>query len=304
MKNNRTQYTKYHEKMEKLIAENKEGDFCFIPDEVFDAYGEYFIKTIKKDKPFKLYRYTSLYRYISLLEYGAKEYEAIYDKKIYKKVFSLDLENIYLTQNGGLNDIFEGLPDSDYDYYSQEKCIENLRKIAYIKCFSETYTNNLMWAHYADSYNGICIEYDVSKLTDKKIIKQIFPVCYFKNRNMYADVTLLSEFVKGDKDLEATKDAKGIFLSKSDVWKYEKEWRICVMNDENSKENVEKTPFDCISAIYMGIRIEEKDVVKVIEALNEYNKKHKVKTVDKIKLYKMKMPKDNSYNLTSEEVNY
>jgi hypothetical protein len=54
----------------------------------------------------------------------------------------------------------------------------------------------------------------------------------------------------------------------------------------------------------MGIRIEGKDIEKVKENLNNYNNKQARNIIDRIKLYKMKMPSDNSYNLTSEEVYY
>ena len=292
MKKKRTQYTKYREKLERLLKVCDMGYFSFIEDDVFNEYGNYFLKTIKKEDTFKLYRYMPLYRNI-------EEDDAI------KSVFSLDLENLYLSENGSLNDIFEGLPYSDdYDTYAQDECVEKLINLAYIKCFSETYKNNLMWAHYANSHKGICIEYDICKLTDKNLIKQFFPVHYLKRREMFASVEALMEHAEGNAELEALRDAKGIFLSKSDVWKYEKEWRICHMNHELNKDKFKKIPFDCISAIYMGIRIEGKDIEKVKENLNNYNNKQVRNIIDRIKLYKMKMPSDNSYNLTSEEVYY
>ena len=85
-------YTKYHEKMECLIKECDMGGFSFVDDRMFDEYGAYFLKTIKKESSFKLYRYINLYRYNN----KTKEFE-----------FSLDFENLYLTKNGSQNDIFE-----------------------------------------------------------------------------------------------------------------------------------------------------------------------------------------------------
>ena len=48
----------------------------------------------------------------------------------------------------------------------------------------------------------------------------------------------------------------------------------------------------------------KEDIANIIAELNRYNEKHKKGTINRIKLYKMKMPSDNSYNLTSEEVYY
>ena len=37
----RTQYTKYYEKMKRLVKECNMGDFSFVEDRTFDEYGEY-----------------------------------------------------------------------------------------------------------------------------------------------------------------------------------------------------------------------------------------------------------------------
>ena len=33
-------------------------------------------------------------------------------------------------------------------------------------CFTEQVDNFLMWSHYADCYNGICLEYDKNEISD------------------------------------------------------------------------------------------------------------------------------------------
>lgn len=236
----RTQYNKYHEKMKRLIdSECNMGNFSFVDDCAFDDYGKYFLKTVKKDGEFKLYRYITLH---------------YYDEKTHQTNFNLDLNSIYLTQNGSQNDVFEGLPQSYYDTYSQEECLKSLQNIAYLKCFSETYDNNLMWSHYADSYRGVCIEYDIAKLSDENTIKQLFPVYYSKSREVFYDMEILNDYMRGVRDMKRLEDSKGIFLSKADHWKYEREWRICQMNDEANNETAKQIPFDCVSAVYLGIR--------------------------------------------------
>ena len=50
-----------------------------------------------------------------------------------------------------------------------------------ISCFSSSgWDNQLMWAHYARSYSGICIEYDFNEMNE--FIGFIYPVLYDKDR--------------------------------------------------------------------------------------------------------------------------
>ncbi len=41
--------------------------------------------------------------------------------------------------------------------------ILNAKRAIGIACFTETYDNELMWAHYAHNYSGICIAYSSSR---------------------------------------------------------------------------------------------------------------------------------------------
>lgn len=43
-----------------------------------------------------------------------------------------------------------------------------------ISCFSEVNNSKLMWAHYADGYSGLCIEYDFAKSKDKAFLEGIY----------------------------------------------------------------------------------------------------------------------------------
>ena len=120
-----------------------------------------------------------MYRYCNLEHYNK-------EKNVYE--FSLDLENIFCASNGSQNDIFEGLPISNYDIHPVEECLKKLSELAYSKCFTEDFKNNLMWAHYADGYRGVCIKYDINMMDDENILRSIFPVSYIKNRSIYASI--------------------------------------------------------------------------------------------------------------------
>ena len=78
-------------------------------------------------------------------------------------------------------------------------------------CISEKRDDLLMWAHYADSHRGICLEFDGFST----LMAQAQPVCYSANRqpiNPYEDdqLTMLD---------------KALF-TKSEHWSYEAEWRF------------------------------------------------------------------------------
>ena len=277
----RTQYTKYHDKMKYLIKDCLQVNYGLIEDSVFVDFENYFLKTIKKDTSFKLYRYVSLY---------------------YKDEFSLNLEELRCSNNGSLNDIFEGLPQDWSNLHTAEEYLKAIQNHAWVKCFSESPKINLMWAHYADSFKGICIEYDVCKLTDVNIQKQLFPVYYTKERKFFLDTDSLIEYYNGDKidqteSWRFTKDTKGVFLQKASYWKYEQEWRLCIINEDKSAEK--NIPFACVSAVYLGPRISNSDLRCVVDLVRDYERNNQChvdiyKTMLNKKDFTLNVIKDNT----------
>lgn len=262
--------------MSKMIAEISYDEYAFFAESDFEEYGCYFKKTVAKEETFPLYRYSTVIR---------------------EEKFSLDLENLYFTSNGLQNDIFEGIPKSYFDIHSVEKYIETISKLSYLKCFTETYTNNLMWAHYADSFKGVCIEYDICKLNGLDIQAQLYPVYYTKERQFSIDEDSLCDYIEGDREVDAISDTKGVFLQKADYWKYEKEWRICYTNYELDSNVVKVVPFPCVSAIYLGPRISEENYKKVIETAIEYQNVHNYE----LRIYQMTLD-EKTFELHPKEI--
>jgi hypothetical protein len=83
-------------------------------------------------------------------------------------------------------------------------------------CFTEDARNELLWAHYGDNHKGMCLEFD----STKDPFKQIMQVEYVKEVPVitYQDLT-------GTTDIISRVMTKP-FLTKPDIWSYEKEWRI------------------------------------------------------------------------------
>jgi hypothetical protein len=126
-------------------------------------------------------------------------------------------------------------------------------------CFSKTLYSVPMWYHYADKYQGICIEYDMSKLSsDNELLKNLYPIKYKKPAAgiVYNN---LGEVI------EVNDNATMSLITKNKDWSYEKEWRLILPSKKGI--NGYKHIFSPISAVYMGTNIHsetERELKKVI----------------------------------------
>ena len=224
-----------------------------------NEYNEYLRKSFvckKKDEPpesydfeglidaYKSFNINSFYKYMSL------ESQYTIDN-IKNDVFHFSLIN-------DLNDIFE----FSYNIYDIDKEIDRRKEIlshivfveeptkeeiddfvdvrsslnktlsqiishTFVYSLTTSYNNHLMWGHYANSYNGICVEYDAMELFAKYYIF-IAPVDY-------------SEYVPKEVYDNSFND-KIRFLhkccsTKEICWRYEDEWRI-IKIDLNQKRTI------------------------------------------------------------------
>ena len=62
----------------------------------------------------------------------------------------------------------------------QNNVEDEINKNFVITCFCESYKNELMWAHYAEKHQGICVEYDFQEMN--KFIGFMYPVEYCEQR--------------------------------------------------------------------------------------------------------------------------
>ena len=85
----------------------------------------------------------------------------------------------------------------------------------------QTYCNPLMWAHYADSHKGICVQYDLSDSVirshnDENHLLKMCDIRYRKHK-------MLNDFITIDNAL----------LAKADCWEYEYESRLIYYVKDN-----------------------------------------------------------------------
>lgn len=108
-----------------------------------------------------------------------------------------------------------------------------------VSCFSVSgWDNQLMWSHYANSYAGICIEYDFNQIKD--VIGFIYPVEYTTERPTLSlqDLGVAGFNLGSEASVRSCEPNMGAILSyllaKNVCWNYEKEWRIINVGEENT----------------------------------------------------------------------
>lgn len=155
-----------------------------------------------------------------------------------------------LKENKGFCFELDGNTRLSDEYVLYKEMIDVTQEEMRVCCFTEQNESLLMWAHYADSHKGFCIEYNTSKIPD--IIKQyIFPVNY--QENIYNSTYDLCQ---------NSNNMFNFLLFKNNIWKYEKEWRIAVYRKQITKD---LNFSDYISSVFLGIKCEEKNKKEVCE---------------------------------------
>lgn len=106
--------------------------------------------------------------------------------------------------------------------------------------FSEVHNNEIMWAHYADEFRGICIAYRFKGLLSGTNEQTEFVRINYRDK---------APWLQSDN----TEVAARIFLScKSYRWNYEREWRMLSAPGLSSYKNAK-----CVRCVYLGSRIDE-----------------------------------------------
>jgi hypothetical protein len=112
---------------------------------------------------------------------------------------------------------------------------------------SERSDSILMWSHYADKHQGICLGYDPDYLP-----AALFPVQYLEKRPVYHWSEQLGGR-KHDQIYEA-------LCTKDESWSYEKEWRVI-----NRKPGIEALPAETLRTVVIGQRASEATIALVRE---------------------------------------
>lgn len=105
------------------------------------------------------------------------------------------------------------------------KHIALMRNSTVVSCLSEKHDLILMWSHYANKHQGICMCYGVADLLNTR--KILVPVWYRNEK--------INPFEKtNDGTLGLNKRIKEIFIQKASEWGYEEEWRLIELVEESN----------------------------------------------------------------------
>ncbi len=175
----------------------------------------------------------------------------------------------------------------NYDMKGDEmqKMIDNFLSKQRIICFTDNLYNPTMWAHYADNYSGICIEWNVNDIK-KNIYKVKYLENVYKMINKYASNTKIQP---SDDPTHLILDR--IAILKLKTWSYENEFRYIDIVNEHFNHQVPCT----ITSITFGLKTDEneKDIISYLASTGK-NAKLKIKlyqlTQDKKRLTLNKEP--------------
>lgn len=195
-------------------------------------------------RPLRLYRYRSL----RSLRVGGERH--IDRAALNRELEAIDDRYIFCPRFVDMNDPMEGLYRASgrvrgrSDYPELEGLLFGEKVGTGIASLCETWDNELMWAHYADEFRGICVSYSFDKL-----LRGLPESC------------ALSRIAYGDKPyhlhsaaLRQEDRARAILSTKSLRWSYEREWRLFA-----NETGPAHFTTDAVSSVYLGARMADRD---------------------------------------------
>jgi Protein of unknown function (DUF2971) len=176
-----------------------------------------------------------LYRYRSLTAFE-------------RELATIESGYLYCSTYKAMNDPMEG-------FYSSSKLLQKSADLNAVRIevlsqkmqigicsFSEVFNHELMWAHYARQFEGICIAYDFFNLRRCLPDEVRFSRVYYNEE--------APEVGRSKQPRNLAQMAKMILSYKNHRWLYEREWRMFA--------NVGKVHYDnprCVARVYVGSRV-------------------------------------------------
>ncbi len=245
-------------------------------------------KILEKNVPDKVYKYRTFSEY-SLANFrndtiwatNPANFNDPFDSISIERDISLkELDNIsstamaQITMDDESNNIHRCSYGSYASIFSQEEKekLEKLFKIINrvtagrtqhtfkVACLSETNTSVLMWSHYSNDHRGFCIEYNGQEIYNSDLIKKrFFPVKYISENEEQIPISALAL------------DYPGLYsvLCKTNVWSYEKEWRICFDLREDLKPSNIQLPKS--TGVYIGAKMPDEHRKTIIDMAKTKN---------------------------------
>lgn len=156
---------------------------------------------------------------------------------------------------------------------------QNVVKKAVVASFSKSWNNTLMWGHYAEQFEGICLKFDLDYTTAQESDPAFFPVQYWRDCppvysgfDHFARLTM-SQYLSANggttgsyQDIAsiAHEKKKLAVTSKSYDWAYEEEFRLVSIRGVPGYYPVPRLK---LSDVIFGPRAKASTYTRVIKAL-------------------------------------
>lgn len=128
-----------------------------------------------------------------------------------------------------------------------EELQQQMRRDIGVCCLGEEADHMLMWAHYADSHRGICLQFKTG--FPELHFSLAFPVSYSPDRPVISIVRKQT-----DRLMEQ------VLLTKAAFWSYEREWR---MIDQKNGPGLKPFPPASLVGVILGSAMNQSDVAEV-----------------------------------------
>jgi hypothetical protein len=133
-------------------------------------------------------------------------------------------------------------------------------------CFSATKLNILMWSHYAENHEGICLCFRTHKignghfLTLDSIPHILFPVKYDKEKPKIVNMLYEEQYIK----------LMDFILTKYSDWDYETEYRIPILKDKFVQGYTKKFNKEDLEGVIFGLNAKPEKIKEIYEIINAH----------------------------------
>ncbi len=175
---------------------------------------------------------------------------------------------------------------------------QEVRQRAKIACFSEKLDSILMWSHYANSHEGVCLEYECpQKGTGYYVNHRLGSIQYSNVRPRLTELEAIKylgyanlrdeSFFTEEEHMEVLTRT---LLTKSTQWEYEREWRWVEFNNNPNGYTI-MLPMK-VKSITVGVRASDTTIALCKEV---------IKAGKGVPIYKVKLS-DSTFAFEREEI--
>ncbi len=213
----------------------------------------------------------------------------IYDCQVPVDV-SPNVESVRETISSIVDEVFVG--DEEYAKEIKEKITpdaQNQKKVYFNKviyhlvnsqrvtCFTDSFENLPMWAHYAGNHSGVCLEFTIEKNSETAWQ-------YLADVKYVEEIPTLIPPIGFESAADSERFMNSLFLTKQEKWKYESEQRLILDQQflrpttHPSYSKMHYNP-DYLTTVFFGYRVDEssENFKRVINAFTSRNKPPKLR---------------------------